>query len=382
MELYPSILDEFAKARIGKFTGDVLIHALSTSYERTQPYISQIHDIFDELLLSAGNNVITDIQKYILYCHQSNSLNIELLYGSKNFKIKQNDSSLLDLDYSPSSVTNMITVRSKGILGTVKIEIFDEAMQKSQMCICYVFIVHCSKAKLFLSPAIFQEMDFTKATFSLYDSYDHLIPTSQFQYMRVSLEIFSLTDMSQKELFKIARAKNDEYSVQGFKSGVYRFILHVQNSFAYDQHLENKLFSNEVEGNVYEKLTTLPNNLLLSPGCSCHLEIIGGPSQKAKVTSNIELRIRRSEEKLIHLTKQEQNLYHVEGSNLGSGIIYFELYQRDTNLTLSSHEVNVQIEFVNNIEIQGFPERKVYLGAKFRLLALSIIIIKKILMFF
>ena len=110
------------------------------------------------------------------------------------------------------------------------------------------------------------------------------------------------------------------------------------------------------------------------------MEVIGGPSEKAKIASNIELRTRVSDielrtrvsqKNMIKLTKQEQNLFLVEGLGVGDGRIFFELVQKESNMILSVYEVNFRIELVNNIEILGFPERTIYLGATFRLLALS-----------
>ena len=105
---------------------------------------------------------------------------------------------------------------------------------------------------------------------------------------------------------------------------------------------------------------------------------MGGPSEKAKITSNIELKTRVSEETMIKLTKQEQNLFLVEGNTVGSGKIFFELVQKETKNVLSVYEVDLRIELVNHIEILGFPERKVYLGATFRLLALRNYLEKKL----
>jgi len=112
-------------------------------------------------------------------------------------------------------------------------------------------------------------------------------------------------------------------------------------------------------------------NLLLAPGCQCHMKVIGGPSEKAKIASNIELRTRVSQENIIKLSKQEKNLFLVEGLGVGDGRIFFELVQKESNMILSVYEVNFRIELVNNIEILGFPERTVFFGATFRLLALS-----------
>lgn len=368
------MMDEFSKVRIGKITGDIIIQANSIGFERVfSSHIHHQHEVMDELILKTGYNVESDSHMYILYYHHLNAIKINLLFGSGFFQIKQNDSNtLVDLQYNHSD--HSIMARPKNLLGTVMLEIFDETMFKSQIHICYIFIVHCVKAKLLLTPSIFQESDFSRAEFWLYDSYDHLIPSSQFHYLNLSLDVFTLSDLSQREMFKITRPSPNNYLIQGFKAGVFRFILMVQNTAL---NLENynpafiMIMSNEIEAHIYEKLTTIPSNLLLAPGCICHMEIIGGPSQKAMITSNIELKIRISQQDFIHLSKQETNLYLAEGKLIGSGKIFFELYQRDYNLTLSSYEVNFRIELVNNIEIQGFPERKVYLGATFRLMALS-----------
>lgn len=129
-------------------------------------------------------------------------------------------------------------------------------------------------------------------------------------------------------MFKITRPSPNNYLIQGLKSGVFRFILMVQNTVL---NLENynpsfmMIMSNEIEAHIYEKLSTIPNNLLLAPGCICHMEIIGGPSQKAMITSNIELKIRVSQQDFIHLSKHETNLYLAEGKTIGSGKIFFEL---------------------------------------------------------
>lgn len=362
-------MDEFSKARIGKYTGDILIQAHSKTYEKTFSS-KKFYDVFDELILTAGYNIEADSQKYILYFHPENSIKINLFFGSGTYRIQKNDSTKADLIFNQSEHSISVIPRA---LGTIKIEIIDDLMIKSQIFNCLIFIVQCFKARLKLSPSIFQELDFTKVELFLYDFHENMIPISQMKFIDFTLDVLSFTDVSQKDFFKFSKSPNifNQYLAQGMKFGSYRFVIYVDNYIKNDSNIPISSVSNEIEVYVYEKLTTIPNNLLLAPGCTCHVEIIGGPTEKAKITSNIELRIRVTEEKMIKLIKQEQNLYLVEGLGLGNGKLLFELFQKDSNLSLSVYEVSTRIEFVNNIEIHGFPERKVYLGASFRLLALS-----------
>ena len=361
-------LDEFSKAKLGKYTGDIIIQAQTSSFERTYSH-KTFHNIFDELILTVGYNVESDSQKYILYYHPDNFIKINLFFGSGNLKIQSNDTSIAHLIYNTTDHSFVVLPLN---LGTLKLEIIDQSMIKSRILTCFIFIVHCYKAKLKISPSIFQELDYTKVELYLYDYHDYLIPVSQMKFINFTLDVLSYTDMSQRDLFKISKSQNyNQFIAQGLKAGSYRFVVYLENYVENDSKIPLGRVSNEVEVHVYERLTTIPNNLLLAPGCNCHIEVVGGPSEKAKITSNIELRTRVSEENFIKLTKQEQNLYFIEGNRIGDGIIYFELFQKDSNETLSVYEVNTKIELVNNIEINGFPERRVFLGASFRLLALS-----------
>jgi len=368
-EICFNCLDEFSKAKFGKFTGDIIIQAHSSSYERS--FSSQkFLDTFDELVLTLGYNVEIESQKFILYYHHENFLTINLFFGSGRFKLQTNDSSLAKLMYNQTDHSFIVIPI---YLGTLKIEIIDELMVKSRTLHCFIFIVQCYKAKLKLSPNIFQELDYTKAEIFLFDSHENLIPIPQMKFINFTLDMFSFADSNQRDFFKISKSQiYNQFIVQGLKAGSFRFIIFVENYIKNDAKFSVGKISDEVEAHIYEKLATIPNNFLLAPGCNCHIEVIGGPSEKAKITSGIELRTRVSQENLIKLTKQEQNLYLIEGNGIGDGKIFFELFQKDSNVTLSIYEVNTRIELVNNIEILGFPERKVHLGASFRLLALSL----------
>ena len=342
-----------------------MIQVHSSSYNSAS---LSFHEVSDDLLLTVGYNIESESTRYTLYYHPDNSLEVNLFFGSGSFKLHPNDTSLAHIITNQS---DSFRVMPKA-LGTLKIEIYDEKMVKSRISTCFIFIVQINKAKIDLSPAILQESDYTKVEISLYDSYDNLIPISQMNLINFSLDVLSFTEINQRDLFKISKSTNsNQFLAQGLKSGSYRFIVYFENFVKNDTKMLLKPISNEAEVYVYDKLNTIPNNLLLAPGCNCHMEVIGGPSEKAKITSNIELRTRVSQENMIKLTKQEQNLFLVEGQGVGNGRIFFELVQKESNIILSVYEVNLRIELVNHIEILGFPERRVYFGATFRLLALS-----------
>lgn len=364
-EVCATCLDEFSRIRIQKYLGDLLIHAHSFSYVSSPSVF--FHEVSDELLLSVGYSVESDSQKYILYFHPENSLQINLFFGSGNFRFQSNDTAIGELIVSKNDA---FTVIPKG-LGTLRIEVTDEVMIKARTFVCTIFIVQCHKAKMTLSPSIFQEQDYTKVEIYLYDAHENLIPVPQMKFVNFWLDVFSFTDINQRDLFKISKSHNfNQFIAQGLKAGSYRFVVYVENYLKNETKTVAGPISHEDEVHVYEKLSTIPNSLLLAPGCNCHIEVIGGPSEKAKITSNIELRTRVSDDRLLHLTKQEQNLFLGEGHGVGSGKVFFELVQRDNNLTLSVYEVDLRVELVNHIEIMGFPERRVFLGATFRLLAL------------
>ena len=307
--------------------------------------------------------------------HPENSLQIAIYFGSGSFKLTPNDTTLAQITKNGSDGFEVLPKA----LGTIKIEVFDEQMVKARVFICYVFIVRCHKAKITLTPAIFQEMDHTKVEIFMFDALENLIPAAQMKFINFDLDVLSVTDVSQRDLFRISKTNNyGQFLAQGLKAGNYRFMVNVENYIREEGKRADEMVNSETDVYVYTKLTSIPNTLLLAPGCNCHIELVGGPSEKAKITSHIELKTRVSEETMIKLTKQEQNLFLVEGLTVGSGKIFFELVQKETTNILSVYEVDLRIELVNHIEILGFPERKVYLGATFRLLALRNYLEKKL----
>ena len=110
--------------------------------------------------------------------------------------------------------------------------------------------------------------------------------------------------------------------------------------------------------------------MLLSPGCSCFLELSGGPSEKAKIVGNIELKSKIEGNQLVDVKKAEMGLFFIEAKKIGEAKIIFELKERNNDKIISYLEVKIKVELVNNVEIMGMNERDIELGTPLRLIAL------------
>ena len=236
--------------------------AIDTCHSQAVPALS-INKTNDNIIwITTAKDKESESITYTLYYHPNNSLQVNLSFGSGSFKLHPNDTSLAHIITNQS---NTFTVMPKA-LGTLKIEIYDDLMVKSKKFTCFIFIVQCQKAKLDLSPAIFQESDYTKVEISLYDSYDNLIPISQMNLINFSLDVLSYNDVNQRDLFKISKLPNsNQFLVQGLKSGSYRFSVYVENYVKNDKKMLLKPISNEIEVYVYDKLSTIPKKSIISP---------------------------------------------------------------------------------------------------------------------
>ncbi len=79
-----------------------------------------------------------------------------------------------------------------------------------------------------------------------------------------------------------------------------------------------------------------------------------------------------STEGVIQFSKHDNGLFMVKGLVSGSVDIKIDLKYKETQKVITSIVIDARVEMIDGVEILGMIDRKLYVGAIFRLIALGI----------
>jgi hypothetical protein len=164
--------------------------------------------------------------------------------------------------------------------------------------------------------------------------------------------------------------EGNQFSVEGKLRGDHRFVASAELPAGVIGIAPKRIQSNPVDIHVFPKLATRPGKLVLSPGCFASLEIVGGPSERAKAANSIDLTYSLDNTHSIQLTQQDANVFVAEGLAKGTNKLTFYLKNRDNQL-ISTLEVPATIADVDKVEILGMVDRKIHVGSQARLIAVA-----------
>lgn len=113
-----------------------------------------------------------------------------------------------------------------------------------------------------------------------------------------------------------------------------------------------------MELEVFNKLNSHPQLVLLSVGCESSLLLLEGPSPNSKIIN----RFSPIGNKIVEIELKDNKQYLLRAKSKGEIKVLFESYLNDSNKVLANHSVTIKVQDVNNVKIVGMNERVLHLN--------------------
>lgn len=154
---------------------------------------------------------------------------------------------------------------------------------------------------------------------------------------------------------------NDKFTIQGLKTGEYSIIASLKNYKS-----KHFLYSNVISLTIFPKLKSVPDKILISPGCETILQLLGGPQVSA---DNVIILHINENPFALKKTQINSQLFKLKGLSLSQGTfnLIFSVYSQRTNQTLTLIKVSVVIAYPETVAIEGIDGRKLIEKAMIRL---------------
>lgn len=325
--------------------------------------------LWDELVLSVLPNHHLNPHRIILFYDLKNKAQIKILEGSGYFKVKTNESELLNYDYD--NVNSLITVSPKK-KGYASIIVEDGNLIHSRPASCEIIICDAAHLVLKTETNLLSLGNKTLMHVSVHEINNEMIPEDQYHLMKIYLQIDSDSEYLRSNALGIEPYldQNNMFVVEGRLVGSFKvkaFMTIPSNSYSTISFIT----SNVLELHVFENLRINPPSLLMSPGCVSNVELIGGPSEKSKVLNNVVLEASLSEKNIVTYKEISNDLFEINAEMLGEVKMTFVLKFKDTNIIINSVIINIKVALVREVEILGMIDRKLHVGSVVRLIAIS-----------
>ena len=297
-----------------------------------------------------------------VYLREDNIFPLNVIKGSGDFNIELSDDSLASFNYDRNNRKIYLKPLKQGIL---IIKVKDNQLGKS-----YNYEI---KSKIYISDVkkillygggLLMNNKSTQLGIEIYDNFDNIFPEDQSKLINLQLnETIDGLDITFSE-------NNSYINATGHLQGLYPIIL---------RDMSSDILSNIAKIEVFDKLEVYPPYLLLVPGSSYTLSIIGGPQNKENVIIKYEIR----DEKIANVTENYPEVY---AKTYGETILKITLlykydYSKFFNINddkkiinrtdvLCIENVSVRVDFPDSVEILGGQDnRKIYAKSTIRLLA-------------
>jgi hypothetical protein len=355
------------------FVGEMKVRARSFAFKPAFKAGDGFAELSEELSLKIVQNPEAHPMHNLVFYHPENIVKISIFHGSRSFKVSVNDSSAVKLLHQKGEIS-LIPIK----LATVAVKIEDTKLERAEPIVSIVEILQAKRATLRVSLSLLQEQSTAEAEVLVYPkdhNTDTPFPQSQHRFMNISLELESESSLAKRtEAFKVEKLgkENNLYEIRCLKAGYFKIYAKIPNSIIFDNY-PAVIDSNYVELHVYKRLEAHPSELLLAPGCTTNIELRGGPSEKSMIVKNIELRNSIDISGVVTMEKQRTHglMYGVEAKSIGETALNFELIHLESSQVIAYLVVKARVALVNHMEISGFNEGKVHLGATIRLIAMS-----------
>ena len=360
--VHPLAEDQYTRLILTSTDGEATLKATIES-----PAIKPV--ISDEVSITIKNDIHLEPSQYVLFNHPENSFDIQVTKGSGEFGISVNDSSVVKFDYNRATQTIKVTPLKAGY---AEISVEDRRLVNSKKAACNIIVATPSKIQLDTDSNVVEEGHSSLMTVTLYEPSGRAFRTQELRLMDISLALDSDSEYLKNYAVRITPhgTEGNQFNVEGRLRGDHRFVASAVLPAGVIGKDPRRIQSNPVEIHVFPKLATRPEKLVLSPGCFASLEIVGGPSEKAKAANYLDLAYVLDNTKSIKITQQDDHLFIAEGLDKGTNKITFTLKNRDGQV-ISTLEVPVKIADVDKVEILGMVDRKIHVGSQARLIAVA-----------